>query len=324
MARVKYYYDTETCKYEVVKVRPVDIVLNLLGFVTLSVIFALGMTLIFSRYYKTDQEIVLKKKNEELLMHYKLIKKQLTEVNEMLTALQKRDDNIYRVIFEAEPIPASVRNAGTGGVNRYEDLLKKGLQEEDLIVGTFQKIDELKRKMYVQSKSYDEISMLVKNKSKMLASIPAIQPINNKQLTRLSSGFGVRMHPIYKVAQFHPGVDFAAPHGTPIYATGDGTITEAKFSGGYGNAVKINHGYGYETYYAHMSAFAVRPGQKVKRGELIGYVGNTGFSTAPHLHYEVFYNGEWVNPVYYFFNDLKPDEYQKILELASIENQSLS
>jgi len=325
MARVKYYYDTETCKYEIVKVRPIDVVLNLLGFLTLSFIIAVGLTFIYGQFYKTDQELILQKENDELLLQYKIVTKQLEEVNQILDALQKRDNNVYRVIFEAEPIPVSVRENSNNKKDKYKTLLNKNLENEEIVLATFEKIDLLKRKMYVQTKSYDQISQMVKDKSKMLSSIPAIQPIDNKQLTRLSSGFGMRMHPIYKVMQFHPGIDFAARHGTPIYASGDGVIIEAEYNaGGYGNAVKIDHGYGYETYYAHMAKFVVSEGQKVKRGELIGYVGSTGFSTAPHLHYEVFYNGERVNPVYYFFNDVSPEEYQKILELASIENQSLS
>ncbi|MCS6821978.1 MAG: peptidoglycan DD-metalloendopeptidase family protein [Microscillaceae bacterium] len=324
MGRIKYYYNPETCRYERVKTRTIDVIINLLGFFTLSLILAVGLTMLYGKYYKTEQEIMLKKENEELLLHYELLNKQITEANEMLKALQHRDDNIYRVVFEADPIPTSVREAGSGGSDKYKDLLKKGLKQEEIIIGTLKKIDQLKRKMYVQSKSYDEIAKLVKNKSKMLASIPAIQPISNKELTRLSSGFGIRIHPIYKVAQFHPGVDFAAPHGTPIYASGSGTIVKAEYMGGYGNTIIIDHGYGYETLYAHMSAFKVEVGQKVKRGECIGYIGSTGFSTAPHLHYEVIYKGEKVNPVYYFFNDLTPEEYDKILKLASAENQSLS
>lgn len=324
MARVKYYYDTETCKYEIVKVRSIDIILNSLGFLTLSIIIAIGFTLIYGQYYKTDQELVLEKENKELLVQYDLLNKQLEEVNLMLESLQKRDDNIYRVIFEAEPIPTSVREAGVGGTESYRQYLDKDIKNEKLLTDTYQKIDQLKRKMYIQTKSYDQISILVKNKSKMLSAIPAIQPVDNEQLTRLSSGFGMRMHPIYKVAQFHPGIDFAAPYNTPIYAAGDGEVMEAQYNGGYGNSVKIDHGYGYQTYYAHMASFVVKKGQQVKRGELIGYVGSTGFSTAPHLHYEVYYKGERVNPVYFFFNDLTPEEYKKILELASIENQSLS
>ncbi|MEO1654946.1 MAG: M23 family metallopeptidase, partial [Bacteroidota bacterium] len=211
-----------------------------------------------------------------------------------------------------------------GGVDRYKDLIKKGLKEEDLVLSSFKKIDQIKRKLYIQSKSYDEISKLVKNKSKMLAHMPAIQPISNKDLTRLTSGFGMRIHPIYKVGQFHPGIDFAAPQGTPIYATGDGVVEKAQYEAGFGNHVVIDHGYSYQTLYAHMVKFIVKKGQKIKRGQCIGYVGTTGLSTAPHVHYEVQYKKEPVNPVYFFFQDLNAEEYEKILELASVENQSLS
>ncbi|NJO03915.1 MAG: peptidoglycan DD-metalloendopeptidase family protein [Bacteroidia bacterium] len=324
MTRVKYFYNPETCQYERAKVKALDVILNLMGFITLSVIMGIGLTVVFAQYYKTDQENHLRAENEELKFHYDLIHKQMAEVSDILQALQHRDDNIYRVIFEAEPIPLSVRSAGSGGTDKYRDLLNKGLKQEALILSTAKKVDDVKRKMYIQSKSYDQIAQLVKDKSKMLSSMPAIQPISNKQLTRLTSGFGMRIHPIYKVGQFHPGIDFAAPQGTPIYATADGVIKKAVYDGGYGNNVVIDHGYGYQTLYGHMSRFNVKTGQKVKRGECIGYVGSTGFSTAPHVHYEVIYNGEQVNPVYFFFKDLSAEEYEKVLDLASIENQSLS
>lgn len=324
MARIKYAYNPETCTYERVKLKTTDIVLNLLGFFTLAVIVAIGLTAIYGSYYKSEQELSLQEENQELLEHYNLLNKELEEANHILSALQNRDDNIYRVIFAAEPIPASIRTAGTGGINKYRDLLKKGLKKEKLILSTKQKLDNLKKTMFVQSKSYDEIAKLVKNKTEKLACTPAIQPISNKQLTRLTSGFGIRVHPIYGVGQFHPGIDFAAPHGTPIYATADGVVSKALFEAGYGNCVTIDHGYGYKTLYAHMSEFNSKAGQKVKRGECIGYVGSTGFSTAPHVHYEVIYKGEQVNPVYFFFNDLSADEYDKILQLAYTENQSLS
>jgi murein DD-endopeptidase MepM/ murein hydrolase activator NlpD len=324
MARIKYHYNPETCQYERVKAKPLDIFLNVGIFLALSIIFAIFLTFLLGRYYKTEQELSLQEENQELLEHYNLLNKELQDVHAILQSIQHRDDNIYRVIFEAEPIPTSIRTAGSGGTDKYRELLKKSLKKEKMIVSTKQKIDNLKRMMYVQTKSYDEISKLVKDKSKMLACMPAIQPISNKQLTRLTSGFGIRIHPIYKVGQFHPGIDFAAPMNTPIYATGDGVIDKAEYEGGYGNHVKINHGYGYKTLYGHMSSFTVKPGQKIKRGELIGYVGSTGFSTAPHVHYEVIYNGEQVNPVYYFFKDLTAEEYEKVLELASKENQSLS
>ena len=245
-------------------------------------------------------------------------------MDDILANLQDRDDNIYRVIFEAEPIPNSIRSAGAGGVDKYQDLANKGLKEQDLIIGSFKEIDDIKRKMYIQSKSYDKIAKLVKDKSKLLSHTPAIQPISNKQLTRLTSGFGIRIHPIYKVGQFHPGIDFAAPYGTPIYATADGEVSKSVYEPGYGNHIMIDHGFGYKTLYGHMSKMTVRKGEKVKRGQLIGYVGSTGLSTAPHVHYEVIYKGEQVNPVYFFFQDLGAEEYEKILQLASIENQSLS
>jgi murein DD-endopeptidase MepM/ murein hydrolase activator NlpD len=183
----------------------------------------------------------------------------------------------------------------------------------------------LEKELYIQTKSYDDIVRLAKNKSKMLASIPAIQPLTNKELTRMASGFGMRIHPIYKLKRMHTGVDLAAPKGTPIYATGDGVVRFTKRNpGGYGNEIQIDHGFGYETKYAHLERFEVKPGQKVKRGEVIGFVGTSGSSTAPHLHYEVIHNGNKVNPVHYFFQDLNAEEYEKILELAAVENQSLS
>lgn len=322
MARVKYIYNPETCTYERAKAKPIDILLNLLGFLTLSTIIGIIIAFFFAGYFQSNDEQLLKSENSELRLHIKRLVNEVEYTGSVLQALQKRDDNIYRVIFEADPIPASVRQVGTGGADKYKGF--QNLKQKDLLIDTYKKIDALKRKMYVQSKSYDEISSLIKSKSKMLSSMPAIQPISNKQLTRLTSGFGVRMHPIYKVAQFHPGIDFAAPHGTPIYATADGIIKKAGPGGGYGLHVVIDHGYGYQTLYGHMSKFKVKAGEKVKRGQCIGYVGSTGFSTAPHVHYEVIHNKEQVNPVYFFFKDLTDEQYEKILELASIENQSLS
>jgi murein DD-endopeptidase MepM/ murein hydrolase activator NlpD len=242
----------------------------------------------------------------------------------MLSNLHERDDNVYRVIFEADPIPSSIRSAGVGGVNRYKSLIDADLEREDLIIETYKTIDQLKKQMYIQTKSYDEILTLARDKQSLYASMPAIQPVSNQELKRLSSGFGMRTDPILKVPKMHEGVDFSAPRGTPIYATGDGVISAVKTSfGGYGKHIIIDHGFGFETLYGHMDRFEARQGQKIKRGELIGYVGNTGKSTAPHLHYEVFKDGRNVNPVHYFYQDLNDDEYEEILRLASIENQSL-
>ncbi|MGD1841463.1 MAG: M23 family metallopeptidase [Thermonemataceae bacterium] len=324
MAKIKYYYDTESCRYERVRVKPTDILVHLVGFLALASVLGIGIGIIYGKTIQSKNLVEVKKENEELKLYNELIAKKSEESDRILSALRERDDNVYRLIFGAEPIPLSIREAGIGGTDRYEDILKKGLKNEALIVNTLRKVDELKRKMYIQTKSYDEIIKMAKNKEKMLAHIPAIQPVSNKQLTRISSGFGMRYHPIYKVAHFHPGIDFTAPMGTPIYATADGIVKLAKNSfAGYGNEIQINHGYGYITQYAHLSRFNVKKGQKVKRGQCIGYMGSTGLSTGPHLHYEVIHKGEKVNPVYYFYNDLSPEEYEKVLALASIENQSM-
>lgn len=325
MAKIKYYFDTVTCKYERVRIKRSDVFLNFTGFLVITLILAIGIVTVFNRYFESPAATMLRKENEELLFYYKLLEKESKESQKLLAALQERDDNIYRVIFEANPLPQSIRDGGIGGSNRYKSLFEKGLEKEDLIVNSFEKIAKLRRKMYIQTLSYDSIIKFAESKSKMLAAIPAIQPIENKELNRLASGFGFRIHPIYKVKKLHTGVDFSAPRGTPIYATGDGVIVSVKSSiGGYGKEVEIDHGFGYITKYAHMENFKVRNGQRVKRGECIGYVGSTGASTAPHLHYEVIHNGTKVNPVHFFFNDLNAEEYEKILELASIENQSFS
>lgn len=324
MARIKYYYDTETCKYERIKVTKWDIFLNTLGFLTVSLIMGIGLLFLYTSYFELPQLSRLRKENQELLAYYEILEKEMNEANKMLTALQERDDNVYRIIFEAEPIPYSIRSAGVGGVEKYKDIINSRPEREGLIVNTFQEVDQLKKKMYIQTKSYDEILDLARNKSLMMAAIPSIQPIPNKDLKRLASGYGMRMHPILKIKRMHYGIDFSAPRGTPIYATGDGKVRTVRTSvGGFGKMVEIDHGYGYLSRYAHMNKFNVKRGQTVKRGDLIGYVGNTGLSAAPHLHYEIFKDGEHVNPAYYFFNDVTETEYDILLELASKENQSL-
>lgn len=324
MARIKYYYDTETCKYERVRTKTSDVVLNALGLGALLVMIALGLIYLKDQYFPTHQELVLLNKLEEQEYQINEFKGQLKSVENILRGIEERDDNIYRVVLGAEPIDKTVRNAGIGGSDRYADLRAKNFDNSELVIEVAEKIDQLKRKLYIETKSQDEVSKLAENKEKLFAAIPAIQPISNKQLMALASGFGLRTHPIYKVKKMHAGIDFAAAMGTPIYATADGKVAnvEVKFSG-YGKMVEVDHGFGYRTRYAHMHDFAVRTGQTVKRGDLIGYVGNTGLSTAPHLHYEVMINGQHVDPVHYFYNDLSPDEYEKVLELASIDNQSL-
>lgn len=324
MAKIKYYYDTETCKYERVKTKSSDVVLNALGLLSLTVGMAMGLLILFGNYFESPKEVLLRNEVKELEFYYQKISQDVKNLNGILNNIEHRDDNIYRVVLGAEPIEKSVREAGVGGADRYTDIKDKNIDHEDLVIKLNEKVDLLRRKIYIESKSQDEVVKLAENKEKLFAAIPAIQPISNKQLVALASGFGWRTHPIYKVKKLHTGIDFAAAIGTPIYATADGTVdnVEVKFSG-YGKLVEIDHGFGYRTRYAHMHDFNVRSGQRIKRGDLIGYVGNTGLSTAPHLHYEVLINRSQVDPVHYFYNDLLPAEYEKILELASIENQSL-
>ena len=279
------------------------------------------MIFVFFTFFDSPKEKMLNREIENMVFQYNQIKDKLNQISLVMADLQNRDDNIYRVIFEAEPIPNSIRKAGYGGVNRYEAL--KGYNNSDLIINTTKKLDQISKQLYIQSKSFDEIIELAKRKSEMLAAIPAIQPVSNKNLSRMASGFGPRIDPIYKTKKFHAGMDFSAKTGTPIYATGNGKVIRVRKSRkGYGNHVKIDHGYGYITLYAHMQKYIVKKGQKVKRGEVIGYVGNTGKSVAPHLHYEVHKNGKKVNPVNFFYNDLTSEEYEKMIILSSQNNQS--
>jgi murein DD-endopeptidase MepM/ murein hydrolase activator NlpD len=266
---------------------------------------------------------LLKKENKELLIYFEEMNKDLDNMGQMLSSLQDRDDNIYRIIFEADPIPSTIRQAGVGGTDRYRALREEKLQREDLVIETFQQIDKLKKQMYIQTKSYDDILQMAKNKSEMMASIPSIQPIQNKDGNRLASGYGMRMHPLLKFVRMHAGIDFSAPQGTPIFATGNGKVVNALFDKTSGNMITIDHGYGYRTKYLHMSKFAVKNGQNVKRGDIIGYVGNTGLSKAPHVHYEVWKDNKHVNPVNFFYNDVTDEEFDNLLELASRENESL-
>lgn len=324
MAKIKYYYDTESCRYERIKVSSWDIIVNLFGFLVVSSIIGLGIFFISDHYFESPAKSALRKENDELKLYYDLLEKDLEDANKMLGVLEERDDDIYRVVFGVEPIPDEIRSAGVGGANRYRDLMAKGLKREELILSNMQRIDQMKKQMYIQTKSYDDIMEMARNKEKMLAALPAIQPVSNKELKRLASGYGMRMHPIYKVMKMHWGIDFSLPTGSPVYATGDGEVrsTTTRFSG-YGKYINLNHGFGYQTLYAHLNRFLVKPGDKVKRGQVIGYSGNTGTSTGPHLHYEVIKDGEKVDPVNYFYKDLTDEEYAEIVRLSSIENQSL-
>jgi len=321
MAKVKYYYDTKTLSYKRIELSGLNKLKRLFYFLIGSAFTGLIMVIVFFQFFDSPKEKRLNREIDVLTTQYKIVEDKLNQVELVLDDIQNRDDNIYRVIFEAEPIPKSIRKAGYGGVNRYQNL--RGFSNSELIISTSEKVDQISKQLYIQSKSYDEIIELAKNKADMLAALPAIQPVSNKNLSRMASGYGYRIHPIYKTRKLHTGMDFSAKTGTPIYATGDGKISKVRKSRrGYGNHVIIDHGYGYKTLYAHMTKYIVKRGQKVKRGEVIGYVGSTGTSVAPHLHYEVHKDGRKINPVNFYYNDLNPEEYEKMLEISSQNNQS--
>jgi murein DD-endopeptidase MepM/ murein hydrolase activator NlpD len=321
MSKIKYKFNTKSLTYEKVTVPVRKRIGQALSYLATGLVFATITTFIAYNYFDSPKEKQLKREIAELSLQYELLNNRMGEVVEVLGDIEERDNNVYRTIFEAEPIPASIRKAGFGGVDRYKEL--QGFNNSDLMIETSKRLDRISKQLYIQSKSFDEVARLVKNKEKLLASIPAIQPISNEDLKRQPGGYGWRTHPIYKTPEFHPGMDFTAPEGTEIHATGDGIIERAdNMAQGYGNHVVINHGYGYETLYGHMTKFIVHVGQQVKRGQLIGYVGSTGLSTAPHVHYEVHKGGQTVNPINFYYNDLTPEQYQKLIELSAQSSQS--
>jgi murein DD-endopeptidase MepM/ murein hydrolase activator NlpD len=319
--RTKYFFNPRTLHFEKVRTNVGILILRVVGFVSASLVFGGFFLFITDRYIDSPNEKRLRREIGNLELQMEVMNKRVDQLGSVLSNLQERDKDIYRTIFEADPLSEDIRNAGTGGVEKYKKL--EGFDYSTAIIETAKKIDKLSAKMYVQSKSFDELVNLSRNKTEMLASIPAIQPVSNRGLKGMVSGFGYRIHPIYKTRKMHSGCDFAAAMGSPIYATGDGTIMQPDMHhSGYGKYVVISHGYGYQTLYGHMSKVVAQPGQKVKRGQLIGYVGSTGTSTAPHLHYEVIRHGNQVNPINYFFNDLTPAEYNEIREIAEQSNQS--
>lgn len=322
MAEHKYRFNPKTLNFERIrlstwqKVRR-TVLLLLPG-------LAVGLLGIFLVYQFVDspKEALLRRENKQLLVQYELLNKQIGELEAVMADVRRRDDNIYRVILEADPLPESMRQAGVGGVNRYRDLA--GYASSELVVSTTKRLDLLARQVVVQSRSLDEVGALVLRKQEMLASIPAVQPIPNEDLTQTAGGFGWRIHPIHKIQKFHAGMDFTAKTGTPIHATGDGVVVYAEYgTNGYGMHVIIDHGFDYQTLYAHLSKLEVRKGQRVKRGDVIGRVGNTGLSAGPHLHYEVHKGGEPVDPANYYFNDLTPEEYARMVEISRNAGQTL-
>lgn len=321
MGKTKYHFNPKSLSFEKRETTLKDYIIKFLSYVATGVAFSVLVLVIAYNFFDSPKEKQLRREISQYELQLGMINNRLDRIQGVLTEIQERDDQVYRVIFEAEPIPSSVRKAGIGGADYYDDL--KGMRYSDLLIDINQKLDKTSSQLYVQSKSLDEVIALTKRKNDMLASIPAIIPIRDGK-KRIISGFGPRFHPILKVKRFHSGIDITAPRGTPVYASGDGTVAQSNRMSGYGIAVLVNHGFGYQSLYAHLSKTAVRPGQKVKRGELIGYIGNTGLSVSPHLHYEIIKNGKKVNPVHYFFNDVSPEEYEEVLEAASKVNQALS
>lgn len=321
MRKQKYYYNTKTQSYE--KAKSTWRWRLLKGFIYVGSVCALaiGLSLIIFNFFETPQEIIAEREISKMEGEFVLLQNRIKRIEKLVDDLGERDDNIYRVIFEAEPISDEVRNSGIGGGNEYSELLR--LPKGKLIRNTKLKVDQLEKQIAVQSRSYQELKSLLENKEDMLASIPAIQPIPDIESVYLSSGFGMRYHPIYKTKRMHTGIDFSANVGTEIHVTGDGVVEDIqKDRTGYGYHITINHDFGYKTLYAHLSEINVRSGEMVSRGEVIGKSGNTGTSTAPHLHYEVILNDAKINPIHFFFNDLSPAEYEDIVELAELSNQS--
>jgi len=322
MAKIKYQFNTKSLAVEAVRESLWERTKRFLRVVLAGMVFSVVVLIIGYTFFESPKEKMLQREIDQFQVNFDLMNDQINDLVSVLEDIENRDDQIYRVIFEAEPVSRTMREAAFGGVDRYERF--EGYDNSDIISATSQRIDKLARRLYVQSVSYDEVFSMAKDKNDMLASIPAIVPIE-KGTKRLVSGYGMRIHPIYKTLRMHTGVDFTAPSGTPIYAPGNGVVKKVERNRhGYGRMIVLDHGYGYETLYAHLEGFNVKRGQTVKRGEIIGYVGNTGVSTAPHLHYEVHRQGKKVNPVNYFFNDLTPQEFEHIIEVASRVNQSLS
>jgi murein DD-endopeptidase MepM/ murein hydrolase activator NlpD len=324
MSKVKYYYDSDTLSYRKIekkKGRKLKIfLLSILGMFLSG--FLLLVIYLNLPYVETPKEKTLKRELANMELQFELLNKKMSQAQAVLSEVEDRDNNLYRVYFEANPIPEEQRKAGFGGVNRYKDL--EGFDNSKLIINTTRNLDILTKQIVIQSKSLDEIAKLAEEKEKLLAAIPAIQPVRNKDLKRIASGYGYRTDPFTKARKFHYGMDFTAPRGTPVYATGDGVVARADNKAtGYGNHIVIDHGYGYESLYAHLYKYNVRPGQKVQRGDVIGFVGSTGRSEGPHCHYEVFKDGERINPTNFYYGSLTAEEYAAMLKKSQEENQSL-
>ncbi len=324
MAKVKYYYDPETLSYRPIQSGKTLKISNFFLFLISSFLFGLFTLfgLLTTDFLNTPKELLLERELNNYEFQFDLLSQRLEQMEDVMAEIENRDNEIYRAYFEASPIPEEQRRAGFGGVNRYKKL--EGFGNSDQIIETTKQIDILSRMLVVQSKSLEEIQQLAEKKEDLLAAIPSIQPINKEDLKRMASGYGWRIDPFTKKRRRHKGMDFSANRGTPIYATGDGVVKRAdNRSSGYGRHIRIDHGFGYISLYAHLNKYNVRRGQKVKRGDIIGFVGNTGRSVAPHLHYEIIKDGVKINPLNFYLDDLSPAEFDAIVNQASQENQSL-
>jgi murein DD-endopeptidase MepM/ murein hydrolase activator NlpD len=322
MSKRKFIYDPETLSYKQIASSKRNSVLLFIAGIIIGVVGLMSLLSSSRPVIETPREKELVRENENLKLNYELLIKKFDRIETVLKDIKNRDNNIYRTIFEADPISDEIRTAGYGGVDLYKNL--EGYTDSDLIAQTTVEADKLEKQLVVQSQSFDEVVKLAKAKEKLLSHIPAIQPVENKDLRRMASGYGWRIHPILKTRRMHYGMDFTAKTGTPIYATGDGVVKHSGYkTNGFGIHVVINHGFGYESLYAHMVRTAVKNGEKIKRGQIIGYVGNTGLSAGPHCHYEVHVNGKKLNPINYYYNDLSPEMYEQLRKMASDENQSL-
>ncbi|SHJ93929.1 M23 family metallopeptidase [Pseudozobellia thermophila] len=324
MSKVKYYYDPDTLSYRKIEPKKTRRYRNIAFFFLGSFLFGLLalVLLMNTNLINTPRELSLQREVKNYELQFELLNRKMQQMEEVLANIEDRDNNIYRLYFEANPIPEEQRRAGFGGVNRYKSL--EGFNNSEMIKATTKRLDIIKKQMAIQSKSLDEITKLAEEKEKLLMAIPAIQPVKNEDLKRMASGYGWRSDPFTKARKMHRGMDFSAPKGTPVYATGNGKVIRAdNGSSGYGKHIRIDHGYGYKTLYGHLSKYNVKKGQSVKRGDLIGFVGNTGRSEAPHLHYEVWKDGERINPINFYYGSLTAKEFENMLKYAAQENQSL-
>ena len=324
MAKLKYYYDKESLSFRPVKNIWYSGISGVVLFLLSTILFGVLALFILlnTETLNTPKELLQAREIENLKFQYELLNKKLENIEEVMANVADRDNNLYRVYFEASPIPDEKRRMGFGGVNRYNKL--EGYDNSKLIINTTKRLEVLTKQVVVQSRSLEELESIAKNKEDLLMSMPSIQPIHKNDLKRMASGFGYRRDPFTKKRRFHQGMDFTAPRGTPVYASGDGVIGRAdNRASGYGKHVRIDHGFGYVSLYAHLSKYNVKRRQKVKRGEIIGYVGSTGRSVGPHLHYEIFKDGKRVNPLNYYSGNLTAEEFDIMLNLASQENQSM-